>query len=82
MLVSAYCFESNGAHRDTEGKKMWEITFIAAWDKESMKQLFGRPGGIAGRTRRIAMAGNLPDAVSAAESFAKQKIAPGQLGLG
>lgn len=67
---------------DANGKRIWEVNFIAAWDKESMKQLFGRPGGIAGRTRRIATAGTLPDAVSAAESFAKQKLAPGQLGLG
>jgi hypothetical protein len=46
-----------------------------------MKALVGRPHR-AGRTRRVALAANLADAVTAADSFAKQKLVPGNLGLG
>ena len=46
-----------------------------------MKALVGRPYR-AGRTRRVALAVNLANAVTAADSFAKQKLVPGHLGLG
>ncbi|KAG8820411.1 hypothetical protein FRC17_010158 [Serendipita sp. 399] len=63
----------------SDGTDIWEVNYAAPWDRKSMIQLFGRPGGIAGRTRKIAQTTNLEDAVSAAETFAKAKLAPGQL---
>ena len=65
----------------SEGKKNWEVNYIAPWDAASMKALVGRPYR-AGRTRRVALAANLADAITAADSFAKQKLVPGNLGLG
>jgi len=79
---------SSGTHRlllktepVLEGQKSWEVNYIAPWDAASMKLLVGRPYR-AGRTRRIGLSANLVDAINAADSFAKQKLAPGNLGLG
>lgn len=62
--------------------RTWEVNYIAAWDRKSMAAIIGRPISIAGRTRRIALAANLSDAINAADTFAKQKLAPGQLSKG
>jgi hypothetical protein len=70
-----------GAELFIDGKKNYEVNYIAPWDAASMKALVGRPHR-AGRTRRVALAANLADAVTAADSFAKQKLVPGKLGLG
>ncbi|KAG8832120.1 hypothetical protein FRC20_007967 [Serendipita sp. 405] len=63
----------------SDGTDIWEVNFVAPWDRKLMTQLFGRPGGIAGRTRRLAQTTTLEDALAAAETFAKQKLAPGPL---
>jgi hypothetical protein len=47
-----------------------------------MVAIIGRPISLAGRTRRVALAANLEDAIRAADTFAKQKLAPGQLTKG
>lgn len=47
-----------------------------------MIALVGRPVTRAGRTRRIALVGTLEEAIRAAESFAKMKLAPGVLANG
>jgi hypothetical protein len=47
-----------------------------------MKLILGKPIPLAGRSRRIALSATLPDAVAAADSFAKQKLAPGNMVLG
>jgi hypothetical protein len=70
-----------GTEPFSEGQKNWEVNYIAPWDAASMKALVGRPHR-AGRTRRVALVANLADAVTAADSFAKQKLVPGNLGLG
>jgi hypothetical protein len=47
-----------------------------------MVAIIGRPISLAGRTRRVALAANLEDAIRAADTFAIQKLAPGQLAKG
>ncbi|PVG01933.1 P-loop containing nucleoside triphosphate hydrolase protein [Serendipita vermifera] len=60
----------------------WEVVYSSPWDIHTMKMILGKPIPLAGRSRRIALSATLPDAVAAADSFAKQKLAPGNLVLG
>ncbi|CAG8714333.1 2485_t:CDS:2, partial [Acaulospora colombiana] len=63
----------------TDGTQNWEVVYSSPWDIQTMKLILGKPIPFAGRSRRIALSATLADAVAAADSFAKQKLAPGNL---